>query len=112
MAEILTEERMDWFGLRELDDGLVPITVDEWFEIRDSHSALRKERNYWFEVAGDEAFLAETLRAENKRLKEALEVYADSDTWEADDWGIKAVNTREYGNAGTIARNALNKEKE
>jgi len=40
-------------------------------------------------------------------LIEALKLYADPETWGKDDWGIKAVNNKEYGNPGEIARKVI-----
>ena len=55
-----------------------------------------------------------SLEVENEELKQqlaearfALEIYADADTWEDDDWGIKSVNIVEYGDPGKIARDVL-----
>lgn len=45
--------------------------------------------------------------AENERLQAALRIYADPDTWGNDGWGVKAVNTREYKDAGAAARQAI-----
>jgi len=47
------------------------------------------------------------LDAENQRLRDALRIYADPDTWSDDVWGVKAVNTLEYKDAGAAARQAL-----
>ena len=44
---------------------------------------------------------------EIQRLRDALRIYADPDTWGNDGWGVKAVNTWEYKDAGAAARQAL-----
>lgn len=48
-------------------------------------------------------------KATNKTRKhvQALEIYADQETWDYDDWGIKSVNILEYGCPGKIANEAL-----
>jgi len=50
--------------------------------------------------------IAIVLKREEK-LIEALKLYADPETWGKDDWGIKAVNNKEYGNPGEIARKVI-----
>jgi len=74
----------------------------------------------WRDETGDGAILAlldtacetrEQLQAENARLREALEWYADPATWTTDDWGVQAViNPPDYGDVGSVARAALGKE--
>jgi hypothetical protein len=53
------------------------------------------------------AFQIEQLTEKVERLREALEFYADPETWDIDDWGIKAVNSAEYADSGMRAREAL-----
>lgn len=54
-------------------------------------------------LAADAARLSEALRIAIR----ALELYAKPSTWSEDDWGIEAVNSAEYGDAGKRARNAI-----
>lgn len=45
---------------------------------------------------------------ENRRLRAALEFYADADNWRADDWGVQGViETPAYGKPTEIASKAL-----
>jgi hypothetical protein len=37
-------------------------------------------------------------------LRRALAFYAEPENWREDDWGVNAVITREYGDAGRTAR--------
>lgn len=45
-----------------------------------------------------------------KKHEIVLAVYADENTWDDDDWGIKSVNIVEYGCPGKLARETLTED--
>jgi hypothetical protein len=99
---------------RALEDPAALIYRTTARELRAEVDRLAGEREKWQDAYGVAASRADRatverdrLAARVRRLEDALRIYAATETWGEDDWGVRSVNTKEYGDSGQIARKAL-----
>jgi hypothetical protein len=76
-------------------------------ELKQAKAQIPPDNLIW--ITRQELAAFEEIQQQRDELREALEVYADKNSWQVDDWNIRCVFIAPYGDGWYPAQQALKK---